>query len=379
MSDSNAPAALKTPLYDLHCRHDGKMVDFAGYLLPLSYAGGGLLAEHLHTREAASLFDVSHMGQVVIANDAAATAALAQLVPANVEAIPAGSAKYTVLTTPEGGVIDDCIITNDGDDGWFVVINASRKAVDLAHLRAALSAAGAGDALREIDDHALLAVQGPQAAALVAALFPDSPEIPALKFMQCAHADSPFGRCRVSRCGYTGEDGFEISVPAGNSTALAEALLAGGVCKPAGLGARDSLRLEAGLCLYGNELDEATSPIEAGLLWAIPKSRRGADAAYPGAAAIAAQIADGAPRRLVGLLPQSKTPVRGGAPLQHDGSEVGRVTSGVHSPTLSAPVAIALVAAQVPADATLSATVRGRDIPCQQTALPFVPHNYYRG
>ena len=359
------------------------MVDFAGALLPLSYAGGGLLAEHLHTRAAASLFDVSHMGQVMVSGGDAAVCALESITPAALAHLPAGGAKYAVLTNSEGGVVDDCIITNAGEGNWFVVINASRKAADIPLLRDALARTDAGAQMTELNEHALLAVQGPAAAQVVGEIFPAAG---ALAFMQSATARSnfgDFGDCRISRCGYTGEDGFEISLPAAGAAAaaLAEALLtaAGGVCKPAGLGARDSLRIEAGLCLYGSELDEATSPVEANLLWTIPKSRRSAKSTYPGAAQIAAQIEHGAPRRLTGILPQSKTPVRAGATLTHNGNEVGRVTSGVHSPTLSAPVALALVQRDLPADAELAVDVRGRAIICAQTALPFVPHRTHRG
>lgn len=363
-----------TPLYDLHCARGGKMIDFAGTMLPLSYAGGGLLAEHQHTRAAASLFDVSHMGQVCIPAGDDATAALQGLTPADLTTLPAGAARYAVLTNRSGGVVDDCIITNAGAAGWFIVINAARKTADLALLRRALQAVQVE--MTELREHALLAVQGPAAAQVVGNLFPAAGE---LAFMHSAQMETAFGLCRISRCGYTGEDGFEISLPAAQATPLAEALLADGVCKPAGLGARDSLRIEAGLCLYGNELSEDISPIEANLLWTIPKSRRHAQANYPGAAHLAAQISDGAPRRLVGLLPQGKTPVRRGAILMHNGETVGSVSSGVHSPTLSAPIALALVQRNVPADAELTADVRGRALPCTQTTLPFVPHRYHRG
>lgn len=369
-------SALPTPLFDTHRQWGGKLVEFAGYRLPLSYADGGLLAEHLHTRQAASLFDVSHMGQVSIRRSEAAAAALMRLMPANAATLPAGRAKYTVLTNESGGVIDDCIITGAGDDGWFIVINAARKQTDITHLRAALTAAGAADALREHGDRALLALQGPQAADILAPLFPAAA---GLRFMQSLVIASAYGDCRVSRCGYTGEDGFEIAVAADQAAALAGQLLSHPHCKPAGLGARDSLRLEAGLCLYGNELDESISPIEAGLLWTIPAARRQADAGYLGAEPIAGQIAAGAARVLRGLLPQGKTPVRHGADLQMDGAAAGIVTSGVYSPTLSAPIALALIDAAVPAEAELTATVRGREIICRQTALPFVPHRYHRG
>ena len=360
---------LTTPLFSLHQELSGKLVAFAGYQLPLSYRSGGLLAEHLHTRTAASLFDVSHMGQLQLPAGTDTVRALAQLVPADITAIRPGSAKYTLLTTEQGGVVDDCIITNDGEDGWFIIVNASRKAVDIAALQAV------GIAVTEQTQRALLAVQGPAAAATIAAHFPAAD---GLQFMQSVRLTSDYGDCRISRCGYTGEDGFELSVPADTAEALARQLLMKEDCKPAGLGARDSLRLEAGLCLYGNELSETISPVEAGLSWTIPKSRRYAKASYRGAAAISGQIENGAPRRLAGLLPQEKTPVRGGAELYHNGNAVGQVTSGVYSPTLQQPIALALLTAEVAADAQVNAVVRGRDIACRQTALPFVAHRYHR-
>lgn len=370
------PPPQHTPLHDLHRELGGKLVDFAGWLLPLSYAGGGLIAEHAHTRTAASLFDVSHMGQLTLRRSAAAAQALAALMPANPAAIPENGAKYTLLTTPTGGVIDDCIVTSDGADGWYIVVNASRKAIDIPHLRAALEQAQCADPLIEHSDSALLAIQGPAAADITAALFPAAA---ALRFMQSIRQTHPeFGPCRLSRCGYTGEDGFELSVPAAGAAALARRLLSHSNCKPAGLGARDSLRIEAGLCLYGNELNENTTPIEAGLKWTIPKSRRGSDGNYLGAAAIADQINGGAPRRLAALLPQSKTPVRAGAALLRGGVPAGAVTSGVYSPTLKTPIALAYLDAQTPEDAELTAVVRGQEIACRQTALPFVPHRYRR-
>ncbi len=369
--------SLKTSLHSWHQQQGGKLVDFAGYALPLSYTGGGVLAEHQHTREAASLFDVSHMGQVQIPYSDSARSALAQLFPVALDTLTAGHARYTFLTTAQGGIIDDCIITADGDAGWFIVLNASRKAVDLQHIRSTFTAAGAdATAIKEYNECALIAIQGPAAAKLISAIFPAAAD---LLFMQSVCVDSPFGRCRISRCGYTGEDGFEISIANDAATTFAQQLIANPLCKPAGLGARDSLRLEAGLCLYGNELNENTSPVEARLVWAIPKALRRADACYFGAAPIAEQINNGAARRLVALLPQSKTPVRQGGELYYQGTAVGQVTSGVYSPTLSVPIALGMIATSVAADAELNVNVRGRDIACQQTTLPFVPHRYYRG
>ena len=365
---SSSSASLQTPLHALHVELGGKMVEFADYSLPVFYAGLGMLAEHRQTRTKASLFDVSHMGQVVIA--AGGTEALGACVPADLSTIAAGRAKYTFLTNASGGVIDDCIVSNDGERGWFVVLNASRKEVDIAHLLAALPDSSL---MSEYTDRALLAVQGPAAVALIGALFPQAAE---LKFMSAIWADWQGNDCRIARCGYTGEDGFEISVPAACAEKLSRTLLDNPALAPAGLGARDSLRLEAALCLYGNELTETTSPIEAGLLWTIPKARR-VSGGYPGADVIASHINDGAPRRLIGLLPEGRSPVRQGAKLSLDGGEVGEVTSGVYSPTLDAPIALAYVRADI-GDGVLAADVRGKLIACQQTRLPFVPHNYMR-
>lgn len=359
---------MQTPLHSLHTELGGKMVEFAGYSLPVFYAGAGILAEHRQTRARASLFDVSHMGQVVIA--AGGCDALSALVPAALSAVAPGRAKYTLLTNANGGVIDDCIVSNDGERGWFVVLNASRKETDIAHIRAALPDASL---LVEYAERGLLAVQGPAAALAVGALFPPAAE---LKFMSAVWCDFGGEECRIARCGYTGEDGFEISVPAAVAEKLAKTLLDNPAVALAGLGARDSLRLEAGLCLYGDELDEETSPIEAGLLWTISKSRR-VDGGYPGAAIIERHINEGAPRRLIGLLPEGRAPVRRGASLSAGGETVGRVTSGVYSPTLDAPIALAYVRAES-GDGVLSADVRGKAIACQQTRPPFVPHNYVR-
>lgn len=370
---------LQTPLHAWHMQMRGKMVDFAGYALPVFYAGdgGGLIAEHLHTRAHASIFDVSHMGQLALPADTAALDALAGLMPADPRAIQPGASKYTVLMNEDGGVVDDCIVSNDGERGYFIVINASRKAVDIPYLRAALPNP---DALHEHTDRALVAVQGPAAAAAVTALLPAGAE---LKFMQNAWVDYSGGEMRISRCGYTGEDGFEVSLPADAVTAFVDALMQNPAVRPAGLGARDSLRLEAGLCLYGNELDEETSPIEAGLLWSIPKARRGGSG-YRGAATIAEHIGEGGDFRLVGLIPASKVPVRAGATLFWEGNEVGEVTSGVHSPTLSHPIAMAYLdtdfdidLATIAEDA-ITAEVRGKRIPCKPARLPFVPHRYYK-
>ena len=367
---SESDPVINTPLFSAHERWGGKMTAFAGYRLPLSYADGGLIAEHVHTREQASLFDVSHMGQVLL--PPAAAAVLASVMPINPDTIKEGASKYTVLMNDDGGVIDDCIVANDGDRGWFVVFNASRKTTDVAYVRSRLAAPSQ---LFEYDDRALLAVQGPAAAALVAAIFPQAES---LGFMRSVWCESGGAEYRVCRCGYTGEDGYEISAPQAAAVALADRLMENPALKPAGLGARDSLRLEAGLCLYGNELDENTSPIEAGLLWTIPKTRRVADAGYPGAAVVSRHIESGAPRRLAALLPQGRTLARQGTVVKCNGATVGMVTSGSYSPTLEKSIALAYVVANVPADAELTVEVRGKESACLQTTLPFVPHRYKR-
>ena len=358
-----------TPLNNLHAEWGGKMTDFAGYRLPLSFAGGGFIAEHLHTRQNASLFDVSHMGQAIIAADAAA--ALSRLGPADVARIPVGGSKYTVLTLPNGGVMDDLIIGNDGERGFFLVFNAANKTRVLTHLRQHLPPS----ALQELDGRALVALQGPHAAAAVAAVAPD---VLSLSFMHTTWFDFGGADCRVMRGGYTGEDGFEFSLPAAAAEDFARRLTADDQVKPAGLGARDSLRLEAGLCLHGHELDDNTSPIEAGLLWAIPPHRRsGGD--YPGAEIIARQIAEGAPRRLVGLLPGGKKIARHGACLQNAaGKTIGQVTSGLHSPSLQTAIALGYVLADAASQA-ITAEVRGEWTPCTTVKLPFIAHNYHRG
>ena len=360
-----------TPLDDLHKQWGGKMTDFAGYRLPLSYVGGGFIAEHQHTRQAASLFDVSHMGQAIISGSDVA-AALSRLTPTDVAGIAEGTAKYAVLTNAQGGVLDDFIVGNDGDNKWFIVFNASRKQHDLAHLQTHLS--DSCD-ITELADWGLIALQGPCAEEVAAALVPT---VNTLEFMRTAWFDFEGVAGRVARCGYTGEDGFEFSLPPTLAATFAERLAAHPQVKPAGLGARDSLRLEAGLCLYGNELDEDTTPIEAGLMWTIAKNRRGGGD-YAGAATIARQIAEGAPRRLVGLRPTRKV-VRAGAILQNAaGERIGKVTSGIHAPSLGAAIAMGYVRADCAAIGnTVAAEVRGEWIECEIVKSPFITHQYRR-
>jgi len=346
------------------------MVDFAGWELPVQYPAG-ILAEHQHCRAAAALFDVSHMGQVRL-DGAGAAAALERLVPADLQGLAAGRARYTQLTAADGGILDDLIVSNAGDH-LFVVVNAGNRDADLAHLRAALEPA---IRVTELADRALLALQGPMAATALARLAPAAAD---LRFMTTATMAVAGPDCRVSRLGYTGEDGFEISVPAGAAVGLARRLLAEPEVAPAGLGARDSLRLEAGLPLHGHDIDATTTPIEAGLAWSIAKRRREAGD-FAGAAVILRQLADGPSRRLVGLLPEGKAPAREGTEIQApDGTPLGRVTSGGFGPTVGGPVALGYVAADRAAPGTeVVLLVRGRPLPARIVPLPFVPHRYHR-
>jgi aminomethyltransferase len=362
----------RTPLFPLHERLGGRMVDFAGWALPVQYPAG-IIAEHRWCREHAALFDVSHMGQIVLSDargvDSAAQA-LERLVPGGIASLKPGQARYTQFTADDGGIIDDLIVSHTGAR-LFLVVNASRFEADLAHLRARIDPAVAIDPL----DRALLALQGPAAETALGRLVP---ECAALTFMQTAEAVWSGETIRVSRLGYTGEDGFEISCPARCAEALAEALLADPAVKPAGLGARDTLRLEAGLPLYGHELDLSTTPAEAGLGWSIPKRRREA-ADFPGAARICAELADGPVRRLVGLRPEGAAPAREGVEVRAGGRAVGRVVSGGFGPTVGGPVALAYVEAEHAApDTTLDLIVRGTARPARVVSLPFVPHRYKR-
>ncbi len=363
---------LKTPLFPLHERFGGKIIPFAGYSLPVQYAGGGLLAEHLHTRKSVSLFDVSHMGQVSLQGDGTAEA-LSTVMPIDVTTLVAGNSKYTMITNEAGGIIDDCIVSNDGAQ-IFIVFNASRKEVDLQLLRSVIPRSC------EIKIHsktALVALQGPKAVVLLAEFFPD---IKNLKFMQAGFLKYKGKNFRVSHTGYTGEDGFEISIPEEIAVDFCDELFSygkGEVVKPAGLGARDSLRLEAGLCLYGQELDEETTPIEAGLLWTIPKKRR-ESGGFAGDKKIIQQIKEGVSKRLVGLLPDGKIPVRKDAPLNSfSGESIGVVTSGVFSPSLSVPIAMGYVQREFAQQGNkIVAEVRGKKIICEITSLPFIKKSY---
>lgn len=384
MSDSDSAPLKRTPLHALHLARGGKMTPFAGYAMPLHYPGG-ILKEHLHTRESACLFDVSHMGQIEVrGDDIAATAeALESLTPADVLALPAGMQRYALLTDERGGILDDLMAQRIG--GRFIlVVNAANKHLDVKIVRGAFEAMP-GAAQVQLLDRALLALQGPAAAAVLAECVDDSANtLDDFKFMQVRAMTVAGTDCIVSRSGYTGEDGFEVSVAAADAAALARRLLADERVKLAGLGARDSLRLEAGLCLHGHDITAATTPAEAGLNWAVAKARRpgGARAGnYPGAEVIAAQLQGGAHRKRVGLLPAGRAPVRAGAELFADSTEAntGVVTSGAFSPTLRRPVAMGMVAREhAAAGAKLYTVARGKRFDITVAPLPFVAHRYHR-
>jgi len=376
MADSPPTAAmLKTPLHSLHVELGARMVPFAGYDMPVSYPAG-IMAEHRQCREAAALFDVSHMGQVRLVG-ADAAAALETLVPVDIVGLGVGKQRYALFTNDAGGILDDLMVTRRADH-LFLVVNAGCKAADIAHLRATIASRCR---IEPMPDHALLALQGPAAAAVVGRL---APALSRLTFMTGTEERIAGIDCFATRSGYTGEDGFEISVAARDAEALARALLAEPEVAPAGLGARDTLRLEAGLCLYGHEIDITTTPIEAGLTWAIQKVRRpGGDRAggYPGAATIERQLAHGTQRKRVGLVGNERAPVREGAAIVDDaGIAIGRVTSGTIGPSVGKPVALAYVpTALAVAGTKLDAEVRGKRQPMQVVPLPFTPHRYFRG
>jgi aminomethyltransferase len=376
MADLEPTAALlKTPLHSLHVELGAKMVPFAGYDMPVSYPAG-ILAEHRQCRESAALFDVSHMGQLrLVGSDAAA--ALETLVPVDIVGLAEGKQRYALFTNDAGGIRDDLMVTCRADH-LFLIVNASCKGDDIAHLRATIASRCR---IEPLPDRALLALQGPRAAAVIGRLAPD---LARLTFMSGAEATIAGIACFATRSGYTGEDGFEISVAGGDAEALARALLAEPEVEPVGLGARDTLRLEAGLCLYGHDIDTTTTPVEAALTWAIQKVRRpgGARAGgYPGAAVIERQLAAGAEKKRVGLIGSERAPVREGAAIVDDaGIAIGRVTSGTLGPSVGRPVALAYVPAASAAPGTLlDAEVRGKRQPMRVATLPFAPHHYFRG
>jgi len=366
----------RTPLYDLHRELGAKMVPFAGYDMPVQYRDG-IIKEHLHTRSAASLFDVSHMGQIEISGPHAQHE-LEKLLPLDLDAITISEMAYTFLPNEQGGVIDDLIITRRNRDNFVLVVNAGCKEKVIRYLSQQL----ATSSLHVLDDLSLLALQGPKALELLLTLFQS--EVANLEFMQGMLVKYKRIEFFVSRCGYTGEDGFEISMSSKHAEKLARWLLAVEGVKPAGLGARDSLRLEAGLCLYGHELDETISPIAAGLGWSIPANRREGGKKQGGFVAsdsILSALKHGTAQNRIGLIVQGKVPVREGSILRNEnGEEVGVVSSGTYSPSLNVPIAMAYVDHR---DARhgmqLVTDVRGKEIFLNITRLPFVAHHYFRG
>ncbi len=370
-----------TPLDGLHRALGARMVPFAGYAMPVQYdltgelatrCRGGVLAEHLHCRAKAALFDVSHMGQALLAGPGAA-AALEALVPGDIAGLKPGRQRYTLLTNEQGGILDDLMVANLGDDHLALVVNAACKDADFAYIEAALPA---GVRLTVQPDRGLLALQGPLAAAVLARL---SPGVAGMAFMAVASVPVAGIECLISRSGYTGEDGFEISVPARQAEDLARLLLAEPEVAPAGLGARDSLRLEAGLCLYGNDIDTTTNPVEAALTWTISK-RRKMEWNFVGAGPIRQALHDGPERLRVGILPDGRAPARAGTEIvDAGGAVVGHVTSGGFGPSLNAPLAMGYVRADLAADGTpLALMVRGRPLPARVAPTPFIPHHYVR-
>lgn len=376
MSDLN-----RTPLYDLHVGLGAKMVPFAGYDMPVQYALG-VMKEHLHCRSAAGLFDVSHMGQVVIraksgdVSDAAR--AFEQLVPMNILDLGIDRQRYAFFTNDAGGISDDLMVANRGDH-LFVVVNAACKQADIAHMRAHL--ADTCD-IEELGDRALIALQGPASELVLSRLSQDASD---MRFMDVRNLGLMGAECWVSRSGYTGEDGYEISVPAAMAAPLTQALLDMDEVQPIGLGARDSLRLEAGLCLYGNDIDATTSPVEANLVWAMQKARRSEGAragGFPGAERILAELANGASRKRVGLLPEGRAPMRAGTEIfasETADTPIGIVTSGAFGPTIGGPMSMGYVAQDQAASGTnLFGDVRGKRLPVTVADMPFTPANFKR-
>lgn len=369
MSDSSAPLR-KTPLDGLHRELGAKLVPFAGYEMPVQYPDG-ILKEHLHTREQAGLFDVSHMGQVVLRGPDP-SAALERLVPGDIAGLEAGRMRYTQFTDESGGILDDLmVLRREGD--LFVVVNAACKEADVAHLTAGMT----GHSVEYMGERGLLALQGPLAAEVLAA---HAPELATMPFMSGREATVAGVACLVTRSGYTGEDGYELGMPAEDAERVARALLVDARVKPIGLGARDSLRLEAGLCLYGHDIDTGTTPIEAGLAWSISKRRR-TEGGFPGDTVIRRQLADGPSRRRVGIRPEGRVVAREGVEIADaSGAVIGRVTSGGFGPSVGGPVAMGYVEAAHAGEGTgLQLLVRGSARPAAVAKLPFVPQRYYRG
>jgi aminomethyltransferase len=369
---------LQTPLHGEHVSLGARLVPFAGYAMPVQYAAG-ILAEHTWTREHAGLFDVSHMGQATLVGpDHATTArALEALVPADILGLKPGRQRYTQLLNEEGGILDDLMVSRSADpaeDGVLtLIVNASTKEADYAHVAARLPD---GVTLHRHDDKALLALQGPKAAEVLAVY---DPPIHDMTFMSVQKLSLGGTGVHASRSGYTGEDGFELSVAAERAVDLWRLLLDSEKVRPVGLGARDSLRLEAGLCLYGHDIDESTSPVEAGLTWSIQKRRR-EEGGFPGHERIRRELAEGPPRLRIGIVPEGRAPAREGTAIATpDGRAVGVVTSGGFGPTVGAPIAMGYVSREAGAPGTaLQLTLRGKPLPARVAAMPFVPHRYKR-
>ena len=369
--DAGTDALARTPLFVEHRALGATLVPFAGYAMPVRYCPG-IMAEHTHTRGAAGLFDVSHMGQVRLTGDGAA-AELERLVPGDIAGLAPWAMRYTQFTNEDGGILDDLLVTRT-DDGLLLVVNASCKEQDIAHLQRRLDA---GVGLSVLSERALVALQGPKAAAV---LERHAPGCAGLSFMTAGCFTIGGADALISRSGYTGEDGFEISVPESEAVALWRSLVAEPEVEPVGLGARDSLRLEAGLCLHGHDIDETTTPVQAGLAWSIGKRRR-ADGGFPGAPRIQHELAEGPRRRRVGILPDGRAPAREGTSvLDAKDKVIGEVTSGGFGPTAGGPVAMGYVAAEAAEiGRPVSLLVRGKPRPATIVKLPFVPHNYHRG
>ena len=374
---ADTTALLNTPLNALHLELGARMVPFAGYSMPVQYPMG-LMAEHIHTRAEAGLFDVSHMGQLrLVGTDAAS--AFESLMPVDVIDLPVGKQRYGLLLTDEGNIIDDLMFVNRGTD-IFVIVNGACKVNDIAHIQGRI---GAKCQVIPMPERALLALQGPKAVDVLSRMVPG---VEKLVFMTGASFDWQGADLFITRSGYTGEDGFEISVHNDHADLFARALLAQAEVKPIGLGARNSLRLEAGLCLYGNDIDTSTTPIEAGLNWAIQKVRRtgGARAGgFPGADIVLGQL-DGSrslTRKRVGLIAQERVPVREHVELQNtQGVKIGEVSSGLLGPSANVPVAMGYVdVASASLGTVVNAMVRGKAVPMTVSAMPFVPNRYYRG
>jgi aminomethyltransferase len=369
-------ALKRTPLHALHVELGARMVPFAGYDMPVQYPAG-IIAEHQHTRTQAGLFDVSHMGQIRLrAGDgdvAAAAAALETLVPGDIKGLAPLRQRYSLLLDDNGGILDDLMVSNAGDH-LFLVVNAANKDADFAHLKRHLAGKCQVEAAT---DRALLALQGPKAAEVLGRFASHARD---MRFMSVDDLMIDGIACFVSRSGYTGEDGFEISVAADKAEHLARRLLAEDEVHPVGLGARDSLRLEAGLPLHGQDIDPSTTPVEAALEWAVPKHRR-VDGGYPGAKILWRQFAEGAARRRVGILPEGRQPARAHTEIQDEsGRRVGELTSGGFGPTLGGPVAMGYVETDLAQPGTvLQLMVRGKAMAAKVVKLPFVPHRYYRG